>query len=197
MTITKWNFSCYCWQKKLGKKILTDNFFPLILASPLQPPTPSSSLNRKFLSSKQGRVKHQLRDVLSLQMPLCISLQASCPSSGGFFVWASRPLWGWHSALSPGPALWTAWETWSLTLNPESELWSRFAFLCSSRASLSRRKGTEKPWLQLSCQVSYFGAISNTQLTMAGVRSTSLWLGLYRLQPSQIQTILSFFLIVP
>lgn len=61
-----------------------DDFFPLNLASRLQLPTPSSSLNRKFLSSKQGRVKHQLRDVLSLQMPLFISLQANCPSSGGF-----------------------------------------------------------------------------------------------------------------
>lgn len=69
-----------------------DNFFPLILASPLQPPTPSSSLNRKFLCSKKGRVKHQLRgctefadaslhisasQLSQLRRILCMSLKTS------------------------------------------------------------------------------------------------------------------------
>lgn len=109
--------------KELVNKIPAELFFFPFSNLCLSPPC-FSSLNRVFISSKQGNVNHQLKDVLSLQVSLCIFLQgrnsvSELQMATGLMLFSQS----WASLAN------CLGELATQPLNPENGLIIPFAFL--------------------------------------------------------------------
>jgi len=102
---------------------------------------------------------------MSLEVSLCIYLQGNFLSLAGVLFLSCVLAMGQMKYSSSWDSLANCLgNPATQSLNPENGLILPFAFhvalsfqLCSSKASLSRRRnGIEMSWLQLRCQVSYF-----------------------------------------